>query len=164
MKSKLKFLLPDIATAHQVAGSLMLASVDNEDISFLAKPGTDLGQLQAANIIESTKIINEDEKDRGGILIGAVIGLLTGAFIHYIYPSITTSMGIHWIVIVAIATLLGALASMICAAVFRVNFFGAKVKKYKDKIESGAILMIVTTPFRHTNEIRLIVSKSYLKY
>ena len=161
MTPKLKFLLPDIATANQVASSLMHASIDNENISFIAKPGTDFGQLQGASIKESPKIINDEENDGKGILIGAVIGLLTGIGIHYIDPGIANSMGIHWITVVAIAALIGAFAF---AALSGVNFFGADFKKYKDKIESGAVLMIVTAPFQRANEIRLIVNKSYLKY
>lgn len=161
MTPKLKFLLPDVATANQVAGSLMLARIGNEDISFIAKPGTDFGQLQGVSIIESPKVVHDEENDGKGIWIGAVIGLLTGICIHYIDPGIASSMGIHWITIVAIASLIGAFAF---AALFGVNFFGAEFKKYKSKIESGAILMIVTAPFQRANEIRLIVNKSYLKY
>lgn len=161
MTPKLKFLLPDIATANEVASSLMLARIDNENISFLGKPGTDFGQLQGAGINESPKIINDEENDGKGVLIGAVIGLLTGICIHYIDPGIANSMGIHWITVVAIASLIGAFAF---ATLFEVDFFGTEFKKYRNKIERGAILMIVTAPFQRANEIRLIVNKSYLKY
>jgi len=155
MKPTLKFLLPDITTANQVAGSLMLASVDNENISVVAKPGTDLGQLQAANIIESTQIIHDDRDDGRGILVGVALGLLVGTFIHYIQPKIAASMEMHWITVAVIS---------MGMAILGIKFFGPKLKKYKDKIEAGAILLIVTTPFQRMNEIRLIVNKSYLKY
>jgi hypothetical protein len=161
MTSKLKFLLPDVATANQVAGSLMLAKIENEDICFIAKPGIDFGQLQGASIIESPKVINDEENDGKWIWIGAAIGLLTGLVLHYIDPGIASSMGIHWITVVAIASLIGAFAF---AALFGVDFFGVEFKKYKSKIDSGAILLIVTAPFHRANEIRLIVNKSYLKY
>src|SRR5688572_8965567 len=100
MTPKLKFLLPDIATANQVASSLMLARIENEDISFIAKSGTDFGQLQGVSIIESPKVIKDEETDGKGIWIGAVIGLLMGICIHYIDPGIASSMGIQWITIV----------------------------------------------------------------
>lgn len=161
MKPKLKFLLPDIQTANQVAESLLLARVDNKNISFIAKPGTNLGQLQAASTIESTNIVNDGEK---GILIGAAIGLLAGLYMHFFQPWITTSMGVHWITIVAIATVAGAMASAIGAAVFGVNLFNTDLNKFKDKIDRGAILMIVAAPFQRANEIRSIVSKSHLKF
>ena len=161
MRPKLKFLLPDIKVANQVAESLLLARVDNKNISFLARPGTNLGQLQAASTIESSNIVNEGER---GIIFGALIGILVGLYMHYFQPWITTSMGVHWITIVVITTILGAMASAIGAAVFGVNLFNTDLNKYKDKIASGAILMIVTAPFQRSNEIRKIVSKSHLKF
>ena len=161
MRPKLKFLLPDIKTANQAAQSLLLARIDNKNICFLAKPGTDLGQLQAASTIESTNIINDGER---GILIGAAIGLLGGLYMHYFQPWITTSMGVHWATIIVITTIIGAVASAIGAAVFGVNMFNTDLNKYKDKIDGGTILMIVTAPFQRSNEIRKIVSKLHLKF
>lgn len=161
MKPRLKFLLPDIRTAKQAAESLLLARVDNKNISFLAKPGTDLGQLQAASTIESTNMINDGER---GIMFGAAVGLLVGLYMHYFQPWIEVSMGVHWVTIVVITTIFGAVASAIGAAVFGVNLFNTDLNKYKDKIDSGAILMIVTAPFQRSNEIRKIVSKLHLKF
>lgn len=83
MREQLKFLLPDIKTANQASEALLLAKVDNKNICFLAKPGIDLGELQAASTLESTNIINEGEK---GILIGATVGLLFGLYTHFFQP------------------------------------------------------------------------------
>ena len=161
MKPKLKFLLPDIKTANQVAKSLLLARVDNKSISFLAKPGTDLGKLQAVSTIESTNMVNDGER---GIMFGAAVGFLVGLYMHYFQPWIEASMGVHWMTIVGITTIFGAVASAIGAAVFGVNLFNTDLNKYKDKIDGGAILMIVAAPFQRSNEIRKIVSKSHLKF
>ena len=161
MKPKLKFLLPDLQAANKAAESLLLARIDNKNISFVAKPDTDLGQLQAASTIESTNIVNDGER---GLLIGAGIGLLIGLYMHYFQPWLTTSMGVHWIVLVVIFTVLGALASAIGAAVFGVNLFNTDLNKFKDKIAAGAILMIVSVPLHRTNEVRKIVNKLHLKY
>ena len=161
MKPKLKFLLPDIKTANQAVESLLLARVDNKNISFLAKPGTNLGQLQAVSTIESTNMVNDAER---GIMFGAAIGLLIGLYMHYFQPWITSNMGVHWMLIVGITTIIGAVASAIGAAVFGVNLFNTDLDKYKDKIDNGAVLMIVSAPFQRTNEIRKIVSKLHLKF
>ena len=45
MREQLKFLLPDINTANQASEALLLARIDNKNICFLAKPGTNLGKL-----------------------------------------------------------------------------------------------------------------------
>ena len=161
MRPHLKFLLPDIKTANQACEALLLARIDNKNISFLAKPGIDLGNLQSASTIESTNIVNEAEK---GILIGASIGLLFGLYAHYFQPWITESMNVHWMVLVGAMMILGAALSSIGAAVFGTNLFNDDLKNYESKIEQGAILMIVTAPFQRSNEIRKIVSKLHLKF
>ena len=161
MRPHLKFLLPDIKTANQASEALLLARIDDKNISFLANPNINLGKLRAASAIESTNIVNEAQK---GILIGAIIGLLIGLYMHYFQPWITVSMNVHWMVIVAVLTFFGAAISAVGAAVFGTNFFNDDLKNYESKIEQGAILMIVTAPFQRSNEIRKIVSKLHLKF
>jgi hypothetical protein len=161
MRPQLKFLLPDIKTANQASEALLLAKIDNKNICFLAKPGTNLGELQVANTLESTNIINEGEK---GILIGATIGLMVGLYTHFFQPWITASMHVHWMVLVGAIMILGAALSAIGAAVFGVNFFNDDLAKYKSKIDEGAILMIVSAPFQRSSEITKIVSKLHLRF
>ena len=161
MRPQLKFLLPDIKTANQASEALLLARVDNKNICFLAKPGTDLGQLQAASTLESTNVVNEGEK---GILIGATIGLIAGLLTHFYFPSIPQSLHINWMVLVGALMVLGAALSAIGAAVFGVNFFNDDLESYKKRIDEGAILMIVSAPFQRSTEISKIVSKLHLKF
>ena len=58
----------------------------------------------------------------------------------------------------------GAALSSIGAAVFGANLFNDDLKNFENKIEQGAILMIVTAPFQRSNEIRKIVRKLHLKF
>ena len=161
MRQHLKFLLPDIKTANQASEALLLARIDNKNISFLAKPGTNLGKLQAASTLESTNVVNEGER---GILIGASIGLIAGLITHFYFPIIPDSLHIHWMVLVGALMVLGAALSAIGAAVFGVNFFNDDLENYKKRIDQGAILMIVSAPFQRSNEISRIVSKLHLKF
>ena len=161
MRPHLKFLLPDIKTANQASEALLLARIEDKNISFLAKPGVNLGKLRPASAVESTNVVNEAQR---GILIGGVIGLLIGLYMHYFQPWITESMNVHWMVIVGALTVFGATISAVGAAIFGTNFFNDDLKNYESKIEQGAILMIVTAPFQRSNEIRKIVSKLHLKF
>ena len=161
MKPKLKFLLPDIKTAHLASEALLLARVDDKNITFLAKPGTDLGKLQAAGTLDSTNMINDGEK---GIMYGAIVGLLIGLYIFYFEPWVAETVQIHVAVIVAIATIIGAMASAIGAAVFGVNMFNTDLNKFKHKIDDGAVLMIVSVPFQRSAEVRKIVKNLHLKF
>ena len=161
MRQHLKFLLPDIKTANQASEALLLARIDNKNISFLAKPGTDLGKLQAASTLESTNVVNEGER---GILIGASIGLIAGLITHFYFPIIPQSLHINWMVLVGALMVFGAALSAVGAAVFGVNFFNDDLENYKKRIDQGAILMIVSAPFQRSNEINKIVSKLHLKF
>jgi hypothetical protein len=161
MRPQLKFLLPDIKVANQASEALLLARIDNKNICFLAKPGTDLGQLQPANTFESTNLINNGEK---GILVGALIGLIAGLVTHFYFPSIPESLTIHWMILVGALMVLGAALSALGAGLFGVNFFNTDLKKYKSKIDEGAILMIVSAPFQRSSEISKIISKLHLKF
>lgn len=161
MRPQLKFLLPDIKVANQASEALLLARIDNKNICFLAKPGTDLGKLQAASTLESTDMINGGQR---GLLVGASVGLLFGLYAHYFQPWITESMNVHWMVLVGALMLLGAILSAIAATLFGTNFFNRDLKKYKSKIDEGAILMIVSAPFQRREEITKVVSKLHLKF
>ena len=160
MKPKLKFLLPDIKTSHLASEALLLARVEDKNITFLAKPGTDMGKLQLASTIDSSNIVNDGEK---GIMYGAFAGFLIGLYIYYFEPWIAETTHVHVAIIVAIAAFVGAIASAIGAAIFGVNMFNTDLNKYKDKIDKGAVLMIVTVPFQRSAEVRKIVRNIHLK-
>jgi hypothetical protein len=160
MEPKLEFLLPDITTANQVAESLILADVDSNDISFFAKPGTDIRQLHASSSIESASV-----KDDGKwVLVGAAFGLLSGLYLYHFYPWMSSFVQQNWSEVVTIAIILWAITFVIGKAIFGINLFDAGLKKYKNKVDHGAILMIVKAPFKRANEIRSIVNKSYLQF
>lgn len=161
MREHLKFLLPNIQAANQASEALLLARIDNRNISFLARPGIRLGKLQTASMIESSNMVNGGQR---GILIGASIGLLFGLYTHFFQPWITETMHLNWMVLVGALMVLGAALSAIGAALFGSNLINDDLEKYKKRIGEGAILMIVSAPFQRSNEITKIVSKLHLKF
>lgn len=154
MRLKLEFMLPNVKAAHHACEQMLLARINDQYIHFLARPHTDLGNLQLANTIEKTNFINEGAK---GVLTGATIGLLVGLYMHYFQPWITTSMNVNWLVILAITTAFGAAVSAIGAAVFGVNLLNTDLAIYKDRIDKGEILMIVSVPMHRAKQIRALM-------
>src|SRR2546421_12669274 len=69
MKRRLYFLLPDVASATHTANDLLLARVEDRHMHFLARRGTDLGELHEASYLLKTDLMR-----------GAAIGLVLGAF------------------------------------------------------------------------------------
>ena len=49
MTHRLYFVLPDVASARQLADDLLLARVEDRRMHFLAKRGTELGALHEAS-------------------------------------------------------------------------------------------------------------------
>ena len=161
MKPKLKFLLPNIKAAQLASDALLLARVDAKAITFLAKPGTQLGKLQVASTIDSTNMVNGGEK---GIMYGAIVGFLIGLYIYYFEPWVAETVKAHVAVIIIVSTMIGALASAIGAAVFGVNMFNTDLNEYKNKIDAGAVLLSVSVPSERSAEIRKIIKELHTKY
>lgn len=158
MKRKLAFILPDINAANLAADKMLLARIDDKHIHFLAKSGTDLGLLQPANTVEKTNVLSDAMR---GLLIGAFIGLLAGWYVLAFPPWMTESplwySSSHWSVILAITMLAGTFAATIGAALIGANLFNADLSRYQDRINQGAILMIVRVPFYKVSKVRRIM-------
>ncbi len=165
MNLKLNFLLPDIKVANQASQAMLLARVEDKDVCFLARPGTNLGKLQPATAIEATNTINEGLK---GVLMGAGLGLLGGLYVLY-FPAWVTESPLwftnasDW-VILSVTTLIGALTAAFGAAILGFNILNTDLAKYQSRIDDGAVLMIVTVPYQRAKEIHKIVSKLHLKF
>ncbi|MBX9676661.1 MAG: hypothetical protein K2V71_08685 [Methylotenera sp.] len=165
MNLKLNFLLPDMKVANQASQAMLLARVEDKNVCFLARPGTNLGLLQSATALEATNTFNEGLK---GILMGAGLGLLGGLYVLY-FPAWFTDSPLWFtnasdFAILTVTTFIGAVAAAIGAALLGVNILNTDLTKYETRINDGAVLMIVSVPYRRANEIRKIVSKLHLKF
>jgi hypothetical protein len=72
--------LPDVASARQLANDLLLARIEDRRMHFLARRGTDLGELHQASYLQKTDAVNA--AFRGGV-IGAAMGALIGRVIVF---------------------------------------------------------------------------------
>src|ERR671939_73346 len=91
MKRRLYFLLPDVASATATANDLLLARVEDRHMHFLAKRGTDLGELHEASYLIKTDlmrgailgyfIVNHPPEGTHPGLAAAVLATLVGALL-----------------------------------------------------------------------------------
>jgi hypothetical protein len=155
MKLKLEFLLPDVKSANKACEKLLIARVEEKNIHFLARPDINLGKLQAATALEKSNMVHEGER---GMLIGAGLGLLAGLYVLSFPPWITKSplwyTNSDWYVVLLVTILAGAFSVAFGAALLGVNLFNSDLKRYKNRIDKGEILMIVRVPFYKVNTIR----------
>jgi hypothetical protein len=156
MRRKLEFMFPDVKTARHAWKEMLLACIEDKHIHFLAKPGTNLGKLHPANVLERTDTIHEGE---WGVLIGAGLGLLAG-ILALAFPPWYTNMSSSGIL--AITTFIGAISGAIGMALLGVNLSNSDFDAIQGRIEQGEILMIVSVPLSRVKEIRQIVDRLHL--
>src|SRR5471030_2351913 len=73
MRLRMYVTLPDVSSARKLANDLLLARVEDKHMHFLARRGTDLGELHEASYLQKTDTVH-------GAFVGLVIGGLMGAF------------------------------------------------------------------------------------
>lgn len=73
-------------------------------------------------------------------------------------------MNVSLLTILANTTLFGALISTIGGFLFGVGIFNTDLDKFKDKIDKGAILMIVLVPIYRSKEVSNIVKNLHLQF
>jgi hypothetical protein len=151
MKRRLYFLLPDVQSATRTANDLLLARVEDRHMQFLAKRGTELGELHEASYLVKTDLV------RGagiGLFCGALGGVILGYFIVN-YPPEGTHPGLAAAVIAAI---IGALLGVWMGSMAATAVPNSRLKQFNDDIGRGKVLLIVDVPYEQVDRIRDIVA------
>ena len=150
MRRRLYFLLPDVDSARRTADDLLLARIDDRHMRFLARRGTDLGELHEAGYLMKTDLLHGAGV---GLGLGALGGLALGVMIVF-YPIEGTRP--HPIALLISVLVLGALgawaASMAGAAVPN-----SRLKQFHRDVDAGKVLMMVDVPYDSVEHIRQIV-------
>jgi hypothetical protein len=151
MKRRLYFLLPDVESATRTANDLLLARVEDRRMHFLARRGTDLGELHEASYLLKTDLMR-------GAGLGLFFGALGGVILGYLivnHPPEGTHPGLAAAVIAAIVGIvLGVwLGSMAATAVPN-----SRLRQFDGEIARGKVLMIVDVPYEKVDRIREIVA------
>ncbi len=154
MRRRLYFLLPDLESARRTANDLLLARVEFRHMHFLARRGTDLGDLHEANPLQKTDLVHGAEV---GLVLGGVCGLLLGLFIVFSPPP-----GVTLQLIIVLATALGgAVLGAWVASLVGASVPNSRIKRFQADIERGAILLMVDVPPARIEEIRELVHRRH---
>jgi hypothetical protein len=151
MKRRLYFLLPDVESATRSANDLLLARVEDRHMHFLARRGTDLGELHEASYFIKTDFMR-------GAGIGLFLGALGGVILASIvvnYPPEGTHPGLATAVVISLlAIALGVwLGSMAATALPN-----SRLRQFDGDIQRGKVLLIVDLPYGSVDRIREIVT------
>lgn len=150
MRRRLYFLLPDVASARRTADDLLLARVEDRHMHFLARRGSDLGELHEASYAIKTDLA------RGaglGLVLGALGGALLGAMIVGAPPE-GTQPGLASAVM---AMLAGALLGVWLGSMAAVAVPNSRLRSFQPEIEHGRVLLMVDVPYARVDEVRDVV-------
>jgi len=154
MRRRLYFLLPDVESAQRTADDLLLARVEDRHMRFLARRGTDLGELHEASYAQKTDLLHGAGI---GLGLGGVAGLLLGLVIVTYPPEGTNPQLIAVLVAALVGAVLGAwMASMAAAAVPN-----SRLKQFQEEIEKGKVLLMVDVPYGQVEQIRELVARRH---
>ena len=147
MRSRLYFLLPDVASARATANELLLARIEDRHMHFLAPRGTDLGELHEANFLYKTDLVHGAGI---GLAIGSFCGLLLGVLVYLMPPE-----GVKLqLVTILITTVTAALVGAWLASLAGTKVPNSRLKVFQEDIARGKILLIVDVPARRVEWLR----------
>jgi hypothetical protein len=154
MKRRLYFLLPDVPSATATANDLLLARVEDRHMHFLAKRGTELGELHEASYLIKTDLVR-------GAGIGLGLGVLAGAILGYLivnHPPDGTHPGLA---AAMLATIVGAVLGLWMGSMAATAVPNSRLKAFDGGIGRGSVLMIVDVPYERVDRIREIVASRH---
>lgn len=150
MRRRLYFLLPDVPSAKRTADDLLLARVEDRHMHFLARRGTDLGELHEASYAIKTDLAR-------GAAIGLVAGALGGALLGAMIVN-TPPDGTHpGLASAVIATFVGALLGFWLGSMAAIAVPNSRLRAFEPEIERGRVLLVVDVPYGRVDEVRRIV-------
>src|SRR4030095_14586851 len=91
MRLRMYVTLPDLASARRLANDLLLARVEDKHMHFLARRGTDLGELHEASYLQKSDTVHGAFT---GFVTGGVMGVVVGTVLVNFPPGgVTLQMG-----------------------------------------------------------------------
>ena len=154
MRSRLYFLLPDVASARATANELLLARIEDRHMHFLAPRGTDLGELHEASFLYKTDMLHGAGI---GLMLGSFGGLALGVFVFLMPPEGVTLQLVTILVTTIVAALLGAWIASLAGT----QVPNSRLNVFQDDIAHGKILLIVDVPSRRAEWLREMILKRH---
>jgi uncharacterized membrane protein YeaQ/YmgE (transglycosylase-associated protein family) len=146
--------LPDVPSARSLANDLLLARIEDRHMRFLARRGTDLGELNEASYFHKTDAIHGAFV---GLVIGGVLGALVGAILVN-YPPWGRSLEM---VAVLIAALVGAFLGVWVATMVGLQVPNSRLSGFQKDIAEGKVLLMLDVPARRYEEVRDVIARKH---
>jgi len=139
--------IPDLAAARQLANDLLLARIEDRHMHFLARRGTDLGELHEASYLQKTDAVHGGFT---GLVIGGIVGVAVGLLLVYFPPGGVSVQ----LVAVLIAAIVGAVLGVWMAGMLGLQVPNTQLKGFEQDLQDGRILLMLDVPASRYEEIR----------
>ena len=154
MRLRMYVTLPDLASAKRLADDLLLARIEDRHMHFLARRGTDLGELHEASYLQKTDTVHGALT---GLVIGGVAGVLAGTLLVNFPPGGLTID----LVAVLIAAVFGAGFGTWVASMVGLQVPNSRLKGFEHDIQDGKILLMLDVPSGRYEQVREIIARTH---
>ena len=154
MRLRMYVTLPDVASAKRLANDLLLARVEDRHMHFLARRGTDLGELHEASYLQKSDAVHGATT---GLVIGGVVGVVVGLLLVYFPPGGVSVQ----LVAVLVAAVIGAALGIWIAAMLGLQVPNSQLKGFEQDIQEGKILLMLDVPAGRYEEIRQVIARTH---
>ncbi|MDY0746660.1 DUF1269 domain-containing protein [Paucibacter sp. R3-3] len=153
MRKRIYWLLPDLGSAQRTMNELLLARVSERHIHFAAADGADMSGLHAANILQTSDLV---ESAQTGLLIGAGVGAAGGVAGAYELASTAAPAA----VVIALAGL-GAVLGTWASSMIGSSTPSRRLRRFQQAMAEGQYLLMVDTPRSRIEEIEALLEATH---
>jgi hypothetical protein len=154
MDLRMYVTLPDLASARKLADDLLLARVEDKRMHFLARRGTDLGELHEASYLQKTDTVHGAFV---GLVVGGLGGVFLGLFLVYFPPQGATLQ----LVTVLITAVVGAGLGAWVSSMVGLQVPNSRLKGFDRDLEAGRILLMLDVPSSRFEEVRAVIARTH---
>ncbi|RYF18658.1 MAG: DUF1269 domain-containing protein [Comamonadaceae bacterium] len=147
MSRRIYWLLPNKESAWAAMDDLLLAGIEVRHIHFVAREGSDMSGLNAANVLQTSDVVRSAEM---GLIVGAGVGGLLGALVAVNYPIVGDDP--QW-GIAALLAVAGAVFGTWTSTMIGVSTPSKRLRRFAPQIEEGQILMMVDVPLSRVEAV-----------
>jgi hypothetical protein len=154
MKLRMYVTLPDVSSARKLANDLLLARVEDKCMHFLARRGTDLGELHEASYLQKTDTVHGAFT---GFVLGGALGVLTGVLLVNFPPGgVSVQM-----VAVLIAAIVGAILGTWVASMVGLQVPNSRLRGFEKDIEQGKVLLMLDVASGRYAEVHDVIARTH---
>jgi hypothetical protein len=146
--------LPDVGSARTLANDLLLSRIEDKHMHFLARRGTDLGELREASYLQKTDTVH-------GAFVGFVIGGLMGVIVGLLLINFPPQGVSLQMVAVLIAAIVGAGLGTWVASMVGLQVPNSRLKGFEQDIDDGKILLMLDVPAGRYEELRAVIARTH---